>query len=416
MHLGTWEDGTLRYRGKVGTGFTDATLRDLTGRLAALARSESPFTDGPRGAAARTTSWVEPELVVQIRYSEITSDGRLRHPVYLGLRDDRDAREVRLEEAAEMSTTSEPAGAAGTAQPGPGTGPAGVRLTSPDKVLFPEMGVTKLELARYYEAIAEWMLPHIRRRPLTLVRCPAGHGAHCFFQKHFDRKTVPAALTLVEVEEREGPALYGALDSAAGLVSLVQLGTLELHTWNARSDRLERPDRFIIDLDPDPSVEWDAIIDGALHVRDLLAEIGLESFLKTTGGKGLHVVVPLVRRSGWDEVREFSRGIASLLARAAPALYTLEMSLKKRRGRILLDYLRNARGATAIEAYSTRAKAGAPVAAPIHWDELADGVRAGSFNVRNMAERMAALGEDPWKGIGAVKQSITASMKRKLGQ
>jgi bifunctional non-homologous end joining protein LigD len=443
LHVGAYgEDSRLLYCGKVGTGFTDATLRDIKQRLEPLVRESSPFEESPRGAAASTTHWTEPEVVVQIRYTEITRDGRLRHPSFTGLREDKSASDVRLElpvaSVADSSGTRTAAGARGDVAPragderdGQGAAtlpvPAGARkragaevvdglkLTSPARVLYREPGVTKVELARYYEAISAWMIPHIAKRPLTLVRCPSGVEGTCFFQKHFDRSTVPEAVQLIEVEERDGPELYGAVRGSAGLISLVQLSTLEMHTSNARTDRLDRPDRFIIDLDPDPGVSHDQLVDAALHVRHLLEEIGLESFLKTTGGKGFHVVVPLVRRSGWEEVKAFSAAVASLLAGAAPDRYTTEMSKKKRRGRILLDYLRNTRGATAIEAYSTRARPGATVAAPIHWDELGDGVLPDSFNVRNMPARMAGLGADPWKEMGAVKQSLTAPMKRKVG-
>jgi bifunctional non-homologous end joining protein LigD len=433
LHVGSYEGGRLVYRGKVGTGYTEATLRYLVKRLKPLRQDTSPFADGPRGAAARATTWVEPVLVAQIRYTEVTDDGRLRHPVYQGLREDKTASQVSFEvpsapEPADGDVANPKSGNAlpPSAESAPGrprTGAAagrpmqvhGVRITSPDKVLYPEAGVTKLDLIRYYEAVEGWILPHLARRPLTLVRCPAGHESGCFFQKHFDRKSVPDSLTLLEIAERDGPALYGILHDLPGILSLVQLGALELHTWNSRADRVERPDRFTIDLDPDPGVAWDAIIDAALHVRDLLHELGLESFLKTTGGKGLHVVVPIDRRTSWDDVKSFSGGVASLLSRAAPELYTTEMAKAKRKGRILIDYLRNARGATAIEAYSTRARPGAPVAAPIHWDELADGVRANSFTVRNMADRVRELGEDPWAGMGRVRQSITAEMRRRLG-
>lgn len=452
LHVGTYDAaGRLVYRGKVGTGFTAAVLHDLRARLEGLERPQSPFDGGPTRGAARNSHWVEPSLVAQVRYTEITTDGLLRHPAYQGLREDKPARDVKLESPDDPETAIESSserasrdddaaharrqtGAARAADDDPVAGDggarapmtrsrksagspvevAGARLTSPARVVYPERGVTKLDLARYYEAMADWVLPHIAGRPLTLVRCPAGQQGHCFFQKHMD-ESAPAEIKRVLVEERDGAEWYGTVQTPAGLVSLVQLGALELHTWNSRSDRLERPDRFVIDLDPDPSVDWSAVVDAALHIRDLLDELGLESFLKTTGGKGLHVVVPLVRRAGWDEVKAFSQAVASLLATAAPQLYTTELSKRKRRGRILLDYLRNARGATAIEAYSTRARAGAPVAAPIHWDELGDGVRADSFNVGNMPSRMAELGEDPWNGIGAVKQSLTAPMKRRLG-
>lgn len=431
LHVGTWEAGRLLYRGKVGTGYTEETLRDLIGRLRPLKQSESPFGDGPRGAAARGSTWVEPVLVAQVRYTELTDDGRLRHPVFAGLREDKPADEVALEHA-DAGAARSASGDASASAPGnkaaddaPATSKqtsvgkpmtvAGVRLTSPQKVVYPGFGLTKLDLVRYYEMVAEWMLPHIRDRPLTLVRCPAGHTGQCFFQKHFDRKSVPEPLNLVDVEERDGSSLYGTLGSVSGLVALVQLGSLELHTWNSRRDRLERPDRFVMDIDPDPAVGWDAIVDAALHIRDTLQELGLVSFLKTTGGKGLHVVVPIDRRSEWDEVKDFSGAIATLLSRAAPDLYTTEMAKAKRKGRILLDYLRNARGATAVEAYSTRARDGATVAAPIHWDELADGVKPDTFRVSNMAGRMAELGADPWSDMAGTRQSLTLEMRRRVG-
>ncbi|HSJ30719.1 MAG TPA: DNA ligase D [Longimicrobiales bacterium] len=450
LHVGAYEGGRLIYRGKVGTGFTDAVLRDLRRRLEPLERVESPFVDAPRGAAGRAARWVKPVLVAQVRFTEMTGDGRLRHPSFEGLRQDKDARDVTLEQpiadspsgevmtkstgakkkagngsrkasagshettAAKKSkkpakkTAGKPAKAGAAVQVGD------VRLTSPGKVLYPEQGLTKLDLAEYYQTVADWILPHISGRPLTLVRCPSGRAGWCFFQKHID-DSAPPAIHRVEVEEKDGPELYGVVDDVDGLVSLAQIGALELHTFNVRQDQLERPDRFLIDLDPDEDIGWDLIVEAAVHVRDLLAELGLASFVKTTGGKGLHVVVPLVRRADWEEVRQFSKAVASLLASAAPDRYTLDMSKKKRKGRVLLDYMRNTRGATAIEAYSTRARPGAPVAVPITWDELENDVRSDTFNVRNVPERLAGLREDPWKEMAAVRQSLTAAMKRRLG-
>jgi bifunctional non-homologous end joining protein LigD len=428
LHVGTYDAGRLVYRGKVGTGFSADVLRDLRKRLDPLRRADPPFESCPRGAAVRTTRWVEPELVAQIRYTEITSDGVLRHPSYAGLREDKEAKEVVLDEAAAGAAGAKAAAGAAPHRPGSARGQGaasgrgvgspirvgGTRLTSPDRVVYAEAGVTKRELAHYYESVAAWMLPHIAERPLTLVRCPAGQAADCFYQKHFN-DSVPDGVRRIRIREKSGPEWYGVLSSVTGLVSLVQLGALELHTWNSRAHRLERPDRFIIDLDPGPGVAWEAVVDAALHVRYLLEELGLQSFVKTTGGKGLHVVVPLVRRAEWEEVRVFSREVASLLARTAPKLYTIEASKLKRRGRILLDYLRNARGATAIEAYSTRARPGATVAAPIHWDELGDGVRADSFTVANMPARMKELGTEPWSEMRSVRQSLTAAVRGRLG-
>ena len=447
LHVGAYSGDRLVYRGKVGTGFTDAVLRDLRKRLDPLKQRTTPFEGGPVGAAGRAAHWVKPVLVAQVRFTDITDDGRLRHPSFEGLREDKDAREVTIEEPlpvredarSPMETESaarKPAKRANAEKPAKKKQAAArkpakreatrkaakkaslqlgsVRLTSPSKVLYPEQGLTKQDLAEYYQTVAEWILPHIGGRPLTLVRCPSGRDGWCFFQKHMD-DSAPEAIRRVEVEERDGPEMYGVVDSVDGLVSLAQIGALELHTFNVREDRLERPDRFLIDLDPDEGIEWDIIVEAATHVRQVLEEIGLVSFLKTTGGKGLHVVVPLVRRAEWEEVRMFSKAVASLLAKAAPDRYTLDVSKKKRKGRVLLDYLRNARGATAIEAYSTRARPGAPVATPIRWEELHEGVRPDTFNVRNLPERLRTLREDPWKEMGAVKQSLTAPMKRRLG-
>jgi len=289
---------------------------------------------------------------------------------------------------------------------------AGVRLTSPDRVLYEAQGITKLDLARYYEAVAEWMLPHVRDRPLTLVRCPTGYQ-ECFYQKHIEASS-PEAIVRVEVAP-DDPRPYGAVDSAAGLVALAQIGALELHTWGARRDRLERPDRLTLDLDPDPSVPWKRVLEAAFQLRDLLEELGLRSFPKTTGGKGLHLVVPIERRSGWDEVKEFSRRVGAVLAEAHPGRYTLNVSKAKRKGRVLIDYLRNGRGATAVAVYSARARAGAPVAVPVRWDELGPKLKPDRYNVKNLPRRLASLREDPWAEYFEVRQSITAAMRRAVG-
>ena len=290
----------------------------------------------------------------------------------------------------------------------------GVRLSSPKKLLYPDEGITKQDLAGYYETISDWMLPHVKDRPLTLVRCPNGHTAWCFFQKHMD-ESAPEELGRVEVEEKEGPEVYGYVHSVQGLIALVQMSALELHASNARRQQLEKPDRFVIDLDPDEGLRWRQVVNGAIHVRDLLGEIGLRSFVKTTGGKGLHVVVPLQRRSDWADVKAFSGAVADLLVRVAPKLYTADIAKKKRTGKVLLDYLRNAKGQTAVEAYSTRARPGAPVSAPLTWDELEGGAEPADFTVLTMPDRVRALKADPWKEFGAVKQSLTAPMKSRLG-
>jgi bifunctional non-homologous end joining protein LigD len=282
---------------------------------------------------------------------------------------------------------------------------AGVRLTSPDKVLYPEQGITKLELATYYRTIAEWILPHIADRPLVLVRCPEGRHKDCFYQKHPPAGT-PANLRRIPIREEKTTSEYLIADDVAGLVSLAQIGVLEIHAWGSRADKLEHPDRLIFDLDPDPQVSWSTVVQSARQVRQFLQELGLESFVKTTGGKGLHLVVPIERRHDWEECKTFCKQVADAIVSAAPNHYTANMAKAKRTGKIFIDYLRNARGATAIVPYSTRARPIAPVSAPLTWQELSVRIRSDQYTVRNLARRLASLKRDPWEGIGSVRQGL----------
>jgi bifunctional non-homologous end joining protein LigD len=291
---------------------------------------------------------------------------------------------------------------------------AGVRLTHPEKLLFPASGITKLDLALHYERIAGWMLPHLAGRPLTLVRCPDGQGGECFYQKHLTDQ-FPEAVRRVQIEEGGKTVLYPSVDSAAGLVALVQMGVLEVHLWGSHDDQPERPDYVVFDLDPDEGLPWERVVEAALGLRAVLADVGLRSFLKTTGGKGLHVVFPLQRRHTWDEVKTFTRAIAEAIATAQPDRYTANALKARRKGRIYIDYLRNSRGATSIAAYSCRSRPGAPVSTPIGWDELPGDVRADTFTVQNLGERLDHLGTDPWRDFAKVRQSLTAAMKRRFG-
>ncbi len=291
---------------------------------------------------------------------------------------------------------------------------AGVRLTSPDRILYEEQGLTKRDLAEYYQTISEWILPHLRDRPLTLLRCPRGQEKECFVQRRAS-ESFPSTIRRIAVEEEDGGAIYVAVDSLPGLIYLVQIGVLELHTWGARRDRLERPDRMILDLDPDPGLPWTGVIRAALEVRERLAELGLTSFVKTTGGNGLHVVVPLLRRHSWEEVREFSHRLAQEMVRRAPERYVAQAAKGGRTGRVYLDYLRNAWGASAVAAYSTRAHPGAPVSVPLQWEELGPELRSDSFTVRTLPARMAELPQDPWAGYDRVRQGITRAMWAAVG-
>ena len=286
-------------------------------------------------------------------------------------------------------------------------------LTHPNRVLFLDLQVTKLELARYYEHVAEWILPQLENRPLTLVRCPEGHEDGCFYQKHVTDHVTPA-VDRIEVRLEVGSACYMMANSLAAVISLVQMGVLEFHTWGARANRLDRPDRMILDLDPDPDLSWKRVIEGAQLTKTLLESLGLVSFVKTTGGKGVHIVIPLQRTKGWEEVKSFSKRVAEHLAHVIPSLFTSVMAKRARRGKIYVDYLRNAQGATAVASYSTRARSGAPVSVPLTWEELSREISPHRFTIRNLHERLQQLRQDPWVDYPKVKQSISADMVARL--
>jgi bifunctional non-homologous end joining protein LigD len=290
---------------------------------------------------------------------------------------------------------------------------AGVRLTHPDRVLYPEQGITKMELARYYEAVADWILPHLSRRPLTLVRCPEGPRKGCFYQKHAI-EGVSEAVTRVRIREKNGTGTYLSVDSLAGIVSLEQIGVLELHIWGTRIDHLELPDRMVFDLDPGPGVSWSQVVETAFRLRERLEALRLIPFVNTTGGKGLHLSVPILPRNGWEEVKAFAKAVSDDLAREAPQRLTTQMAKVRRRGKILIDYLRNSRGASAVAPYSPRARGAAPVATPIAWNELETGLRPEGFDVRTVPVRLSQLRADPWKGYEQAARSL-AAVSRKLG-
>jgi bifunctional non-homologous end joining protein LigD len=289
---------------------------------------------------------------------------------------------------------------------------AGIRISNPERVLYEEMGITKAALARYYESVAEWMLPEIKERPLSLVRCPQGPGEGCFYQKNIDAK-FPADIERVPVE-LGGGGLYAAANSVGAVVGLVQMGVIELHAWGSTTRKPECPDRMVFDLDPDVRLPWREVMAAAHLVRERLEDLGLESFVKTTGGKGLHVVVPLAPRHDWDEVKQFSRALADAIVAERPQDYTAKAAKRERSRRIFIDGLRNSEGATAIAPYSVRARPGAPVATPLHWDEVGGRMKPERYHVANVPKRLRGLHSDPWKQLRRKPQVITAAMKRKL--
>jgi bifunctional non-homologous end joining protein LigD len=290
-----------------------------------------------------------------------------------------------------------------------------IRLTHPDRILYPDLGLTKRDLVQYYAAVSERMLPHVLNRPVSLVRCPDGQGGSSFYQKHAAAGT-PSSLARVMIREKNKTEPYLAIQGLAGLLSVVQMGVLEIHPWGSTLEDLEKPDRLVFDLDPDPSVPWPQVIAAAKEVRQRLQDLGLESLPKLTGGKGIHLVVPVQRRHEWPEVKKFCRVVATQLAADAPSRYTANMSKSQRHGRIYIDYLRNERGATAIAPYSTRNRPGAPVAAPLTWKELSSITRPDQFNVENMPERVAGLRADAWTQIASIRQSLSAKVLHRLAK
>jgi bifunctional non-homologous end joining protein LigD len=438
------ERGQLVYTGNVGTGFSAQRLRTLYQTLRELETDVCPFAAGAQRLSLRGVHWVRPELVADVEYSEWTRDGALRHPVFRGLREDRSPSEivssgdmaaalghaVPIEIAASAGPTvpsdASPArmplgrtlsawrGSPSAGRSGLDEVVAGVRLTHPDRVLFADQGTTKLHLARYYEQVEEWILPHLERRPLALVRCPEGSGQACFYQKH-PPEGLSGAVGRVAIEESGGEATHLYVDSLKAIVALVQIGVLEFHCWGSRIDALETPDVLVLDLDPGPGVTWPRLLEGAFSLKERVERLGLQSFPKLTGGKGLHLVVPVAPTRGWDDVKRFALAIADSEAREHPDRYTTNMAKAKRTGRIFIDYLRNGRGATAIAPYSTRARSGAPVAVPVGWEELDPASRSDRYSIDTVRRRLAALRKEPWAGFEKARAPITDEMLAAAG-
>lgn len=421
--VGFFEAGRLVYAGRVGTGFNSQTLLEMRQRLEKLRQDKCPFAEVPAKERRASVKWVQPKLVAEIQFTAWTESGILRQPSFQGLREDKTATDVirpaslvlvegndampkqKGGRGSRRASGSKPNVTGGSAGASPSDLP--VHLTHPERVLFPDSGLTKLGLANYYAEVAEWILPHVIDRPLSLVRCPDGQAAgKCFFQKHTSAGT-PKALGRVTIEEKNGPAEYVCVRNVEGLLALVQMSVLEIHPWGALRDNVERPDRLTFDLDPGPDVPWPRVVKAAFATRDLLNDHDLESFVKTTGGKGLHVVVPLApRRADWDEAKRVCKHLAGLLVDQSPQLYTINMAKAARPGKIFVDYLRNDRDATAVAAYSTRARPGATVSTPLAWDELSASLRSDHFNVANLPARLMSLKRDPWDKIDKIEQTL----------
>lgn len=408
--LGYYQDEKLIYAGRAGTGFTQKSQVQIREKLESIRSSTNPFL--AVGTAERKGAlWVKPQLVAEVAFSTWTSDNLVRQASFKGLREDKPASEVVREKASagipnarSASVKSRSHAASATS---PAISPTLPRITNPDKVIDRESGLTKQQFVSYYAEVASHILPHIADRPLSIVRCPSGTAAKCFFQKHV-KPGLPKGIGSVEIVDRKSgkPEPYITLSDAAVIPELGQLNVMELHPWGAPASDFEHPDRIIFDLDPDASIEWKTLAATVLEVSARLKKLGLESFLKSTGGKGLHVVAPIQCEHDWPTVKEFAHQFVLAMEADNPSLYITKMTKAARTGRIYLDYLRNERGATAVAPYSPRSRNGVPVSVPMAWSELkADA--APRCLVANFDEWRKRLAHDPWAELPKTKQRLT---------
>ncbi|WP_411887752.1 DNA ligase D [Hydrocarboniphaga effusa] len=388
--LASREDGELRFNGKVGTGFDHASLTQLGRQLQQRVISDPAVANPPR---LRNAVWVKPDLVCEVEFTEMTKDGSLRHPSFQGLREDKPARQVVRERVKDVeSVTGKSQGRTARA--------SSVSITHPDRVIDPASGVSKGELAQYHQQVSEWLLPYADNRPLALVRCPQGNASQCFFQK----QKLPGFSDEIEAAKVAGHDILFTR-SARGLLELVQFNAVELHGWGATAAYPDRPDWLVIDLDPDTHLPFSAVVEAAREVRGIFDQLKMISFVKTTGGKGLHVVVPILPRAGWETVKGFTQSIAVALEQHAPTRYVATMTKAKRVGKIFVDYLRNGQGATAVLPYSPRARPGVTVAMPVAWRDLPH-LDPRDFDVRSAPGWLRKRRKDPWADFFSTRQVL----------
>jgi bifunctional non-homologous end joining protein LigD len=417
------DSGELRYAGKVGTGFNESTLKSILAQLKPLQVKKAAVVNPPSGFEVKGVHWLKPKLLAEVAFAEMTKDGSVRHAVFHGLRDDKPARDITEERAKPVKTAEKKTPAkkppkkaqpsnAETAPSQLGLANGRVRITHPDRVIDAVSGTTKMQLAEYYASVAEWILPQLKERPVALVRAPDGIAGQLFFQKNAERLAIPGITTL-DKDVTGQPVML--INNAEALIGAVQMSTVELHTWNATTVDLDKPDRFVLDLDPDPALPWKSMVEATALTLTVLDELGLKAFLKTSGGKGIHLVVPLTRKLGWDEVKDFSHAIVSHIAKLLPDRFSAVSGPKNRVGRIFIDYLRNGLGATTICAYAARTREGLPVSVPLFREEVAEIKGGNQWNVHNVHERLAEVGDEPWADMKKTRQSITAEMRKRLG-
>jgi bifunctional non-homologous end joining protein LigD len=399
--LGYYESGKLRYAGRTGTGFSHASARELYRKLKALKRATSALQPVPKEErGARAPIWVSPELVAEVDFHGWTHGDRVRQASFQGLREDKPARQVVREVKAMAAKAQAPVKRSPPARNAKAI-VGGVTLSHPDRVYWQDAGVSKRDLAEFYAQIWKWMRPHVVGRPIALLRCPEGAAGQCFFQKHAAAGIATEHLHLIP---EKGDKII-SIDDLAGLISLVQAGVLEIHTRGTTADDRERADRLVFDLDPGPGTGWKDVVAAAREVRERLTRLKLKSFVKTSGGKGLHVVLP-IKPTPWDKAKDFCHAVAASMAADDPDRYVANATKSKRNKRIFIDYLRNSREATAVAPYSTRARPGAPVSVPVEWSELGGLKSAGQYTVLNLPARLGRLRKDPWAAIGRLRQPL----------
>ena len=426
--VGAYRGKDFVYLGRIGTGFNAENSGPLLRALNKLKQPKSPFTAGIKPPRAREITWVEPKLVAEVEYATITRDGLLRQASFKALREDKPARSVVVEqamavrEAEELSEGEKEMGAPAVAKKMPtktkaariGNVVAGITISHPEKVLWPaakaSAAITKLDLARYYEKAAPLMLPHIAGRPISMVRAPEGITGEKFFQRH----VLSGAAHVTPIKAAGETQPFHSVDDVEGLVSLAQAAVLEIHPWGCKPHDPETPERLIFDLDPAPDVTFDQVIEAAKEIRAVLAACGFTPFVKTTGGKGLHVVVAIAGTRKhpitWDEAKSFALAISEHLARAAPERYVTNMSKKQRGGKIFLDYLRNGRMATAVAPWSARARDGATISVPLAWSQLKKGLNPSEFTIAHAAPLLTR--SDPWKEMAASAIALETAKKK----
>jgi bifunctional non-homologous end joining protein LigD len=386
--------GDLEYTGHVGTGFTEISLKEIAARLQQNLQDNCPFNTIP--PESRHVAWVTPKLIAEVEFSAWTAEGILRHPSFKGLRLDKKATDIKKETPQlvtqdEVTMDNKPL-------------KSSFKITHPEKIVYPEDHITKEELLNYYDFISPLMLPYVKNRALTLLRCPDNYN-QCFYQRHFN-KTTSKGLKAVAIESKGENEDYIYLSDKQGLLSLVQFGALEIHPWASTVDRIEQPDWITLDLDPADDVPWKKVVAAAFDIKNHLAQYQLTSFVKTTGGKGLHVVIPLKPKYDWDEIKNFTHVFVTYMEQLNPKEYISKMSKSARVGKIFIDYLRNLRSATAISVYSTRARLHAPISTPIDWDELSDDKCDTDFHIKNIVHRIQTQKSDPWKDFLKMQQVL----------